>query len=68
MSNFLNHVDANKIRAVLHDKGISQNWLANQMGITKESMSRKLQNNRFSISEVFYMAYVLNVNVGVFLS
>jgi DNA-binding XRE family transcriptional regulator len=54
----------NRLKEILQIKGIKQSWLAEQVGITKQTMS-SLVNNRFttSMDVAFKIAKVLNLEI-----
>lgn len=39
----------NRLKEILDERGLKQNWLAERAGVTKQTMSN-LINNRFSVS------------------
>ena len=44
-----------KVLIWLHRSGKSQKWLAEQLGITRQSVSQKIAENCFSDSEIVRM-------------
>ena len=55
-------MDANKLRAKITENGLSQNSVAKKMGISSNSLSRKLLGKReFTLSEVVALCEVLNI-------
>ena len=54
----------NRIKKVLKEKGISQTWLAKQMGKSYNSINEYARNVRQpSIEDLYRIAKVLGVNV-----
>jgi len=52
----------NRIKEVLKDKGISQTWLANQMGKSYNTVNEYARNKRQpSIEVLFKIAEILNM-------
>jgi len=53
----------NRLKDILDERGLKQNWLAEQVGITKQTMSN-LVKNRYttSIDIAFKISRVLNVD------
>jgi len=54
----------NRLKEILDERGIKQNWLCKQVGVTKQTMSN-LINNKFTTSMdiAFKIAKVLNMNI-----
>ena len=54
----------NRLKEILDERGIKQNWLAEQVGITKQTMSNLIKN-RFTTSMdiAFRIAKVLNMEL-----
>ena len=54
----------NRLKEILDERGIKQNWLAEQVGITKQTMSNLIKN-RFTTSMdiAFKIAKVLNMEI-----
>ena len=53
------------IKQVLIEKGLSVKYLAEQLGITPQSMSNKLFRDSFSYNEVVRIADILNCDVRI---
>lgn len=53
------------IKQAIAENGVRKNWVAEKMGIQPMSMSRKLKDDRFTISERFFIQSLLNVDLGV---
>lgn len=54
----------NRLKEILESRGIKQSWLADRVGMTRETMSN-LVNNRYqtSIEFAFVIADVLDMDV-----
>jgi len=54
----------NRLKEILDERGIKQTWLADQVGITKQTMSNLIKN-RFTTSMdiAFKIAKVLNMEI-----
>lgn len=54
----------NRLKEILDERGIKQNWLAEQVGITKQTMSNLIKN-RFTTSMdiAFKISKVLNMEI-----
>ena len=54
----------NRLKEILDERGIKQNWLAEQVGITKQTMSNLIKN-RFTTSMdiAFRISKVLNMEI-----
>jgi len=54
----------NRLKEILDERGIKQTWLAEQVGITKQTMSNLIKN-RFTTSMdiAFRIAKVLNMEI-----
>jgi DNA-binding XRE family transcriptional regulator len=54
----------NKLKEILDDRGVKQNWVAEKAGITKQTMSN-LINNRFNVSleSAMRIANALNLKI-----
>jgi len=54
----------NRLKEILDERGIKQTWLADQVGITKQTMSNLIKN-RFTTSMdiAFRIAKVLNMEI-----
>lgn len=50
-----------KIKKSLKEQGRTKVWLAEQVQITYKTLFEKLNNNSFSVSEVFYISHLLNI-------
>lgn len=56
-------LNANKIRAKIKEKGMNQKEVAKLMGISSNSLSRKLLGTReFSLSEVVSLCEILELD------
>ena len=54
----------NRIKEVLKDKGISQTWLAKQMGKSYNTINEYCRNVRQpSVEDLYVIAEILNVEV-----
>ena len=55
-------MNANKLRAKMKENGMSQNSVAEKIGISSNSLSRKLLGKReFTLSEVTALCQVLSI-------
>lgn len=55
----------NRIKEVLKDKGISQTWLAKQMGKSYPTINEYARNKRQpSLEDLYKIADILNVSVS----
>lgn len=55
-------MDANKLRAKIKENGLNQNSVAERIGISSNSLSRKLLGKReFTLSEVVSLCEVLRI-------
>ena len=54
----------NNLKQIITNRGIKQNWLADQVGITKQTMS-SLINNRYStsIDIALKLSEILNIDI-----
>jgi len=54
----------NRLKEILDERGIKQTWLADQVGITKQTMSNLIKN-RFTTSMdiAFRISKVLNMEI-----
>ena len=58
----------NRIKEVLKDKGISQTWLAKQMGKSYPTINEYARNKRQpSLEDLYKIADILNVSVSYLL-
>ncbi len=54
----------NRLKEILESKGLKQNWLAKQVGITTSTMTTLVQNKySTSIDTAYKIAKVLNMEV-----
>lgn len=54
----------NKLKTILSEKGVKQNWLADQVGLTKSTMSNLINNrHQTNIEIAFNIADVLNMRI-----
>ena len=61
----LNIVD--KIKSIIVNQGIKQTFLANKIGLSKDSFSKSLSGKRtFKTDEVFKLADILNIDLNQF--
>lgn len=55
-------MDANKLRAKIKENGLNQNDVAQKIGISSNSLSRKILGKReFTLSEVLALCKVLRI-------
>lgn len=55
-------MNANKLRAKIKENGFNQNFVARKIGISSNSLSRKLLGKReFTLSEVMALCQVLQI-------
>ena len=60
----MNEVYLNRIRVVLADKQITNNWLAKQLGVTDMTVSRWTTNkNQPSTSQLINISKILDVDL-----
>jgi len=53
----------NRLEEILASRGIRQNWLANQVGISKQTMSNLIKNRYNTSTDIgMKIAYVLNMD------
>ena len=58
----------NRLRVVLAEKGISNHWLAQQLGVTDMSVSRWCTNkNQPSMAQFIKMSKILNIDINALL-
>ncbi|MBK0347854.1 helix-turn-helix transcriptional regulator [Aerococcaceae bacterium zg-ZJ1578] len=54
------------VKDLLQEKGKSQTWLANEMGITRQHLYLMLKQKDITLKTAFKLADVLNIDVNVF--
>lgn len=54
-------LNKNKLRAVFAEKGVSQKEVAQKIGISEATFSRKLKNGKFGIDEAEKMIKLLDI-------
>lgn len=52
-----------KINNALKEQGRTKAWLATKLGIRRTSLSTKLKNEAFSVSDKFYIASLLDIKL-----
>ena len=53
----------NRLENILAERGIKQTWLANQVGVTRQTMSNLVKNRYTTSTEIgLKIAYVLNMD------
>jgi len=53
----------NRLEQILAEKGIKQNWLAEKVGVTRQTMSNLVKNRYTTSTEIgLKIAYVLDVD------
>jgi len=53
----------NRLEQILAEKGIKQNWLAEKVGVTRQTMSNLVKNRYATSTEIgLKIAYVLNMD------
>ena len=53
----------NRLEQILAEKGIKQNWLAERVGVTRQTMSNLVKNRYTTSTEIgLKIAYVLNMD------
>ena len=53
----------NRLEQILAEKGIRQNWLAEKVGVTRQTMSNLVKNRYATSTEIgLKIAYVLNMD------
>jgi len=53
----------NRLEQILAEKGIKQNWLAERVGVTRQTMSNLVKNRYATSTEIgLKIAYVLNMD------
>ena len=58
----------NRLRVVLAEKGLSNHWLAQQLGVTDMSVSRWCTNkNQPSMAQFIKISKVLNIDINALL-
>jgi len=58
-----NAIVKNRLEQILSDRGLKQNWLALQVGISKQTMSNLVKNRFNTSADVgLKIAYVLGMN------
>jgi len=58
-----NLIVKNRLEEILASRGMRQNWLAEQVGITRQTMSNLVKNRyNTSIDVALKIAYVLNMD------
>jgi len=54
----------NRLKVILDERGIKQNWLAEQVGITKQTMSNLIKNRYTTSMDIaFKIAKVLSMEI-----
>ena len=54
----------NRLKEILDERGIKQNWLAEQVGITKQTMSNLIKNRYTTSMDIaFKIAKVLSMEI-----
>lgn len=58
----------NRLRVVLAEKGLSNHWLAQQLGVTDMSVSRWCTNkNQPSMAQFIKISKILNIDINALL-
>lgn len=56
---------AEHIICSLEYRGATKQWLADKIGITKQTMNYKLKNNSFTAEELLQIARVLEIGLNL---
>ena len=52
---------SDKVNKALKEQGRTKVWLACKLGIKYTSLITKIKNNTYSISDIFYIGSLLNI-------
>lgn len=55
-------IRVNKLKALFVEKGFTQQEMANQLGITDVTLSRKLNRGIFNSDEIYKMVQLLDID------
>ena len=56
-------IDTNKLKSIIVEKGVKNSYLAEKLGISKQSLSNKLNNKTlFSLTEVKGLCEILKIS------
>lgn len=55
-------VDTNKLKGAIKSKGLTQREFAEKLGITEQTLSKKLKVGRFDSNEIFAMIKLLDLH------
>lgn len=58
------YVVKNRLKEILDERGIKQSWLAEQVGITRQTMSNLIKNRYTTSMEIaFKISKILNMEI-----